>query len=132
MFQSLGKKIHFERGNFSETSTVILTYMFHHVPANSLLEITTDVMLLNSEALTELLKTFFYGSSVRQKEIMKKRVEHERHAELAVLPPEVAGGDGGESPALSDVSDPPQNSEPRPSGTAQAPQVSGQNGNWLW
>ena len=29
---------------------------------------------LNSEALTERLKTFFYGSSVRQKEIMKKRV----------------------------------------------------------
>lgn len=74
MFQSLGKKIHFERGNVSETSTVILTYMFHHVPANSLLEITTDVLLLNSEALTERLKTFFYGSSVRQKEIMKKRV----------------------------------------------------------
>jgi hypothetical protein len=67
MFQSLGKKIHFERGNVSETSTVILTYMFHHVPANSLLEITTDVLLLNSEALTERLKTFFMEAASGKK-----------------------------------------------------------------
>lgn len=67
MFQSLGKKIHFERGNFSETSTVILTYMFHHVPANSLLEITTDVLLLIVKRSLSASRLFFMEAASGKK-----------------------------------------------------------------